>query len=153
VPLWIRLAAGCLIVLVGLTILAMAVLGARGRLRRNSAFGVHTSATMKSERAFEIAHRAAAVPLAAASAVAVLGGVTLLSGPAGALAWVVLAVAVVGGGALAGIGGLVGDRAAVAALNAGVADDPAPEPVAACAGSCAGCDLIEGCRAAVEAQK
>jgi hypothetical protein len=51
----------------------------------------------------------------------------------------VLAISLVGTVVLAGVGGLVGDRAAAAV--------PTPSPFSAtCAGTCAGCDLVAGCR-------
>jgi SdpI/YfhL protein family len=141
VPVSVRLAVGALLALAGIALVTVAVLGARRRLRRNRWAGVRTPATMASETQFVAGNRAAAAPVAAAGAVAVAGGAVLLAGAAGALAWVVLAVSLAGVLVLALAGGVVGDRAAAAT--------PAPAPfAAACAGTCAGCDLVAGCRAA-----
>ena len=134
-----RLVIAALLVLAGLVLLAVAVLGARGRLRRNRWIGVRTAETLASDAAFALANRVAAAPLGAAGAVALVGGVVLLAGPVGAVAVVVLAVSVVGTLVLGAFGGMVGQRAAAALPVA----PPAPAP---CAGVCAGCDLVAGCR-------
>jgi hypothetical protein len=132
-----RLIVGSLLVLVGLLLLAVAVLGARESLPRNRWAGVRTAETLRSDAAFLLANRVAAAPLGAAGAVAVAGGVVTLAGPAGAVSVVVVAVAVVGTVVLGAFGGMVGQRAA--------ATVPDPTPPAACAGVCAGCDLVAGC--------
>lgn len=140
-PLTLRLLIGSLLVLIGAALLVVAVLGARGRLRRNRWVGVRTAATMRSEQAFTGANRVAAAPLGAAGAVAAAGGAVLLAGAGGALGWVVLAVSVVGTVGLAGTGAAAGDRAAATAGSPGSAS-------MACAGACADCDLVAGCGAA-----
>lgn len=124
--------------LVGLVLLTVAVLGARGRLPRNRWVGVRTVETLRSDAAFALAHRVAAAPLGAAGAVALAGGIVTVTGPVGAVSVVVVAVAVVGTLLLAGFGGMVGQRAASTV--------PAPAAAPACAGVCAGCDLVAGCR-------
>jgi hypothetical protein len=139
VPLPLRLILGSLLVLAGVALVAVAVFGARSRLRRNAWVGVRTPATLLSETAFAVANRAAAPPAGAAGAVAIAGGAVLLAGTSGTLGLVVLAVTVVGVLVLAGVAGAVGDRAA-AAVAQPVAGPPA------CGGSCAGCDLVAGCR-------
>lgn len=123
------------LVLAGIVLLAVAVLGARSALRSNRWAGVRTPATMASDAAFTLGNRAAAAPVGAAGAIGVAGGAVLVAGAGGAVFWIVLAVSVVGLLVLAGIGGVVGDRAA-----AWVA---AAAPV-----GCAGCDLVAGCRPA-----
>ena len=80
----------------------------------------------------------AAAPLGAAGIVALLGGVTLVVGGPGPVVWTVLVVATAGMLGLTGIGGALGDRAA-ARVDA---------PASGCAGTCAGCDLVAGCRPA-----
>jgi uncharacterized membrane protein len=137
VPLVPRLIIAVLLVVAGLVLLAVAVLGARGRLRRNRWVGVRTAETLASDAAFALANRVAAAPVGAAGAVALVGGGVLLAGPVGAVSVVVLAVSAVGTLVLGAFGGMVGQRAALAA--------PVPEPVA-CGGVCAGCDLVAGCR-------
>jgi hypothetical protein len=139
VPLTLRLILGAVLVAVGAALVVTAVLGARSRLRRNRWVGIRTAATLATEAAFAAGNRAGAVPAAAAGAVALMGGATLLGGAGGVLGWIVLGISVIGTGVLAGVGGLVGDRAA-----AGVA--PTSPFSAACAGTCAGCDLVAGCR-------
>jgi hypothetical protein len=139
VPVTARLVVGSLLVLAGLALVVVAVLGARSVLRRNRWIGVRTSATLASETQFVAGNRAAALPVGAAGVVAAIGGAVLLAGGAAALEWVVLGVSLLGVVGLTVIGGLVGDRAA--ALT------PVPTPLAAtCGGTCAGCDLVTGCR-------
>jgi SdpI/YfhL protein family len=142
VPLPLRLVLGSLLVLAGVALLAIAVLGLRRRLPRNRWVGVRTAATLRSNAAFAVANQVAAAPLGAAGAVAAAGGVALLAGADGTLAWALLAVSAAGATVLAGVGGVAGDRAASAV-------QPAPLEPSACAGSCAGCDLVAGCRDAV----
>lgn len=137
-PVWLRLVAGSVLVLVGLTLLTVGVLGARSRLRRNRWIGIRTRATLRSEPAFALAHRVGAAPAGAAGVIALVGGATVLAGSdAAALDWVVLGVSSVAALGLAGFAGLVGDRAAGSVTAA---------PIATCAGSCPGCDLVAGCR-------
>lgn len=136
-PLVPRLVVAALLVLVGVALLAVAVLGARGRLPRNRRLGVRTAETLSSDAAFALANKVAAAPVGAAGAVGVAGGAVLAAGPVGAVSVVVLAVTVVGVLVLGAFGGMVGQRAAASL----------PEPVAAaCAGVCAGCELVAGCR-------
>lgn len=135
----LRLVAGVLLVGAGVTLWVVAALGARTRLRRNRFAGVRTPATLSSDAAFERANQVAAAPLAAAAAVAVVGGVAVLFAGPGATGWVVLGLAGLGVLVLGMVGGAAGDRAARAVAAA----EPAP---AACSGTCAGCDLVAGCR-------
>lgn len=135
------LVLGFVLALAGVALLAVAVLGARSRLRRNRWAGVRTHATLRSEEAFTLGNRAAAAPTGAAGAVALAGGAVLLAGAAGTLGWVLFGISTVGLLVLAGIGGVVGDRAAAAV--------PEPAGLPSCAGSCAGCDLVAGCRTAL----
>lgn len=135
----VRLTVAALLALVGAALVVTAVLGARSRLRRNRWVGVRTVATLASETQFVAGNRAAAAPCGAAGAVGLVAAAVLVGGPAaGSVGWVVLGIAVVAVPALTGLGGMVGDRAAAAT--------PAPAPFsAACAGTCAGCDLVAGC--------
>lgn len=138
-PPTLRLILGAVLVAVGAALVVTAVLGARSQLRRNRWVGIRTAATLSSVEAFTVGNRVGGVPVGAAGAVALAGGAALLGGAGGVLGWVVLAISVVGTGVLAGVGGLVGDRAAAAV-------EPPPPFSAACAGTCAGCDLVAGCR-------
>lgn len=137
----LRLVAGALLAGAGLALVALAVLGGRSRLPRNRFAGVRTAATLRSEAAFALANRVAAAPLGAAGAVAIAGGAAALLSASGAAGWLLLTLAAVGTLVLAGLGGAVGDRAAI-----GLAERE-PEP-SACSGTCAGCDLVAGCRPA-----
>jgi hypothetical protein len=136
-----RLVLGCALLLAATVLLTVAVLGARGRLRRNPWAGVRTSRTLASDEAFTVANRVAAAPLGAAGLVALLGGVSLIVGGPAAVVWTVLLVATAGMLGLTGLGGAVGDRAA-ARVEA---------PTSGCAGTCAGCDLVAGCRPVADA--
>jgi SdpI/YfhL protein family len=138
VPTVPRLVLGCALLLAAAALLAVAVLGARGRLRRNPWAGVRTRRTLASDEAFTLANRVAAAPLGAAGAVALVGGAALLAGGPGAVTWTVLVVATAGVLGLVGLGGALCDRAAARM----------PAPASACAGTCAGCDLVAGCRPA-----
>lgn len=135
----LRLVAGALLAGAGVALFAVAVLGARSRLPRNRFAGVRTAATLRSDSAFALGNRVAAVPLGAAGAVAGLGGAAAVLGGPGAAAWIVLAITGAGTLVLAGFGGAMGDRAAVRMA------DREPEP-SGCSGTCAGCDLVAGCR-------
>jgi hypothetical protein len=139
VPSTLRLILGAALVLAGVVLVVVAVLGARSMLRRNRWVGVRTPATLASDAAFDAGNRAGAVPAGAAGAIAAVGGAVLLSGADGVLGWIVLVISLVGTGVLAGVGGLVGDHSAAAV------EPPSPFP-AGCAGTCAGCDLVAGCR-------
>ena len=134
----VRLVLGCAFLLAAAVLLTIAVLGARGRLRRNPWAGVRTRRTMASDEAFAVANRVAAAPLGAAGIVALLGGVTLVVGGPGAVLWTALVVATAGMLGLTGLGGALGERRA-AQVEA---------PVSGCAGACAGCELVAGCRPA-----
>jgi SdpI/YhfL family protein len=136
-----RLVLGCALLLAAAALLAVAVLGARGRLPRNPWAGVHTRRTLASDEAFVLANRVAAAPLGAAGAVAVVGGAVVLAGGPAAVTWTVLVVSTAGLLGLTGVGGALGDRA--------VARMPVPE--SACAGTCTGCDLVAACRSATTA--
>lgn len=139
----LRLVAGALLTGAGIALIVVAVLAGRSLLSRNRFVGVRTAATLRSDTAFALANRVAAAPLGAAGAVGVAGGVAALLAPSAAAAWVVLALAAVGTLVLAGLGGALGDRAAVLLAER----EPAPS---ACSGTCAGCDLVAGCRPASE---
>ena len=135
-PATVPLVLGSLLVLVGLALVVAAVLGARSVLRRNRWVGVRTAATLASETQFVAGNRAAAMPVGAGGAVAAVGGAFLLLDGN----WVIPTISVLGLVGFTVLGGLVGNRAAELT--------PAPAPFAAtCGGACAGCDLIEGCRA------
>ena len=134
----VRLVLGCALLLAAAVLLTVAVLGARGRLRRNPWAGVRTRRTLESDEAFTLANRVAAAPLGAAGIVALLGGITLVVGGPGAVVWTVLVVATAGMLGLTGIGGALGERAAARV----------EVPESGCAGTCAGCDLVAGCRPA-----
>jgi hypothetical protein len=131
-----RLLLGAALLLAAAALLTVAVLGARGRLRRNPVTGVRTRRTLASDDAFVLANRVAAAPLGAAGVVALLGGAVVLAGGPAGLTWTVLVVVTAGMLGLTGLGGALGDRAAARVAA----------PASACAGTCVGCDLVAGCR-------
>jgi hypothetical protein len=135
-----RLVLGCALLLAAVVLIAVAVLGARGRLPRNRWAGVRTRRTLASDDAFALANRVAAAPLGAAGAVALLGGATVLAGGPLGVTLTVLVVATAGMLGFTGLGGALGERAVTRM----------PPPASACAGVCAGCDLVAGCRGAAE---
>jgi len=141
VPPSVRLVLGVLLVVLGAALLTISLLGLRRKLRRNRWAGVRTPASLRSDAAFAVANQVAAAPLGAAGGVAVAGGAALLAGATGVLGWTLLAVSVIAVFVLAGVGGVAGDRAA------GAVPPAAPEP-SVCGGTCAGCDLVAGCRTA-----
>jgi hypothetical protein len=134
----VRVVLGCALLLAAVALLAVAAQGARGRLRRNPWAGVRTRRTLFSDEAFTLANRVAAAPLGAAGVVALLGGAVVLAGGPAAVTWTVLIIATAGMLGLTGLGGALGERAAART----------PAPTAPCAGTCAGCDLVAGCRPA-----
>ncbi|MBV9920396.1 MAG: SdpI family protein [Pseudonocardia sp.] len=140
-PVTVRLVVGSLLVLAGLALIVVAVLGARSVLRRNRWVGVRTAATLSSETQFVAGNRAAAAPVGAAGVVAAVGGTFLLVSGDAVLDGVVLTISLLGVLGLTVVGGLVGDRAA------GLTSEPSPF-AASCGGTCAGCDLVAGCRSA-----
>jgi hypothetical protein len=146
VPLAVRLAIGVLLVVLGAALLTVAVLGLRRKLRRNRWAGVRTSASLRSEAAFAVANQVAAAPLGAAGGVGVVGGGALLAGATGVLGWTLAAVSVIAVFVLTGVGGVAGDRAA------GAVPEPEQAP-SACSGTCAGCELVAGCRPAAATQQ
>ncbi len=140
----LRLVLAAVLVLTGLALVTVAALGARARLPRNRFAGVRTRASLHSGPAFVAANKVAAPLLGAAGAVALVGGAALAAAPRPSPAWVLIVVSVVGTALLAGLGGVLGDRAAAAL----VAETP---PAVTCGGACAGCDLVAGCRTRTDA--
>lgn len=136
-PLLLRIPLGSLLVLVGVALLVIAVLAHRRRLPRNRFAGVRTAATLRSDEAFARGNRAAAPLLAAAGTVGVVTGCAVLAGGPPPAVWTVFALGFLGTVVLTGIGGVVGDRIAVATPGA---------TTAGCAGGCPGCDRAAGCR-------
>ena len=119
-------------------LLTVAVLGARGRLRRNPWAGVRTRRTLESDDAFALANRVAAAPLGAAGVVALLGGVALVVGGPGAVLWTCSRWR------RRGCWGSPGS----AARSASGRRRGSRFTESGCAGTCAGCDLVAGCRPA-----
>jgi hypothetical protein len=103
--------AGSVLVAAGVSVAASGVLGLLGRLGRNRWAGVRTSATLRTERAFEVGNRAAAPAVITAGLTAVMCGALAAASPAAAeAAWVLIGALTMG--ILAVIGGVRGDRAA-----------------------------------------
>jgi uncharacterized membrane protein len=103
--------AAVVLIVAGVLIAAAGVLGRWEKLPRNGLVGVRTAATMRSDRAFRVANRAAGPAIMLAGVTAMIGGAAAVALPsqdaiacilAGALAAAVLAV----------IGAVIGARAA-----------------------------------------
>jgi hypothetical protein len=116
-------------VVLGLLVGFGGFLGFRERLTREGGTGVRTEAALRSEEAFKLANRVAALPTMAGGAIAVLTGLAGLAMPttgglvSAALAGVLAMVLLVMGG------GVLGNRAALTV--------PAPAPAAPA--GCSGC--------------
>jgi uncharacterized membrane protein len=104
------IAPGIILIVAGLALVWVAVAGWRGRLSRDGAIGVRTSATTRSDEAFEVANKAAAPLGVAGGLVMVLGGVLALVVPRHAFG-VPLFSGVLIGLALCIAGAVVGVRA------------------------------------------
>ncbi|MEV0237279.1 SdpI family protein [Nonomuraea sp. NPDC050786] len=111
-----------LLVFTGLAAGVVGCLGLAERLPRNNVAGVRTPSTMRSDRAFRVANKAAGVPTLTGGGVALAGAVAawLLPTEEGALTAVIVAVA--GMLALTILGGVMGVRAVRTA--AGQEPDP-----------------------------
>jgi uncharacterized membrane protein len=96
---------GLVVGVAGVALVTVGVIGARGKLPRNSWVGLRTPATMASDAAFTAANRAAAVPVAIMGGAAVVGAALLVAGIArtvpqvvvtlGSVALTLLAMAIV----------------------------------------------------------
>lgn len=139
VPETARLIVAAVLMAAGAALIVVATLAARSRLPRNRFAGVRTAATLRSDEAFLLANRVAAAPLGAAGVVALAGGTAALVAGPGATSWVLVALTGAGVLGLATVAGALGERAAVALA----AREPEPS---GCSGTCAGCDLVAGCR-------
>lgn len=128
VPLWLRVFAVVLGLLLATPLLVSGVAGMRGSLHRGSRLGVGTPEARRSDAAFELANRAAAVPALVAGGIAAVGGLLCLALPGTATVVTVLVLTVVGALVIATVGNVLGHRAAAAL--------PPPQPVA---GGCSGC--------------
>lgn len=106
-------------------------LGLRGTLSLERGAGVRTAATLRSEEAFRVANRIAAVPTLAGAAVGVVAGVASLFIPATGGVITAAVLGLLGMFALLVGGGLLGHRAA----------EQVPAPVNA-ANPCASCDTL-----------
>src|SRR5699024_467199 len=106
-------------------------LGLRGTLSRARGPGVRTAATLRSEEAFHVANRIAALPTLAGGAVGVLAGAAGLFVPTTGAMLTAALLGLVGMLVLVTAGGLLGNRAAERV--------PAPQPAAS---PCASCDTM-----------
>jgi hypothetical protein len=122
---------------VGLIVATVGVLGFRERLPRNRFAGVRTPATLRDDETFRVGNKVAGLPIAVGGGVGIVGGVVGLA-LTGIAAVVVMVLALLGLGAIAAAGGVLGHRAAEAV--------PAPEPElpAGCKGcQCGGCEIAK----------
>jgi len=128
----VRVVITAVLLLVGTGLLAVGLLGWRGRLPRNRFAGVCTPAALRSDAAFVAANRVAGLPVIVAGAVCAGSGALAL-GASGATLAVIVGIGVVGTVLLVVAGGVLGDRAA-----ATVRPVPIPCGRRACgAGGCA----------------
>lgn len=114
-------------ILAGLLVGLGGYLGWSGRLSRQRAAGVRTSATMRSDEAFVLGNRVAGLPTMAAGVIGIIGGLAALAMPTDAGAVVAAAIGAVGLVGLLAAGGVLGHRVAATV----------PEPPAAGCGGCA----------------
>ena len=120
--------------LIGVAFATIGFLGMRGRLHRNRFFGVRTKATLRDDETFALANKIAAVPNAAAGAIALVAGVAAAVNPA--LSLVIGLVGLVGSIVVAGAGGVLGHRAAEAM------PEQAPAGCGGCACAGGGCGVL-----------
>ena len=118
----------------------VAVLGLRGRLRRNALVGVRTDASMASDESFALANKVAAPTTAAAAVMLLLGAVAAIA-PGGLFGVIAAAVTTAAALVSAAYGGTMGTRAAAAAA-------PAPDEQGGCGHSCISCSLKDACKPA-----
>ncbi|EHR53874.1 hypothetical protein SacmaDRAFT_5760 [Saccharomonospora marina XMU15] len=125
--------------LLGLLVGWGGLLGWRERLSLQRGAGVRTRATLRSDEAFRVANKVAAVPTMAAGAVGVLAAAAGLAMPSALGTVIAAVVGLLGMFVLVAGGGLLGHRAAEAV--------PAPSAPAGCGGcGCGGggCSALAG---------
>lgn len=131
----------CVLVLLGLALLAVGFAGLAGRLPRNRWAGVRTPAAMSCDEAFALANRVAGPAILTSGVLGVLTGAGVL-GLDGSEAVLVGVVGGLGALGLVLAGGVLGGRAAAARVSG-----TAPVgPHARCA-DCTGCELMSSVRA------
>ncbi|MFO7191677.1 MULTISPECIES: SdpI family protein [Thermocrispum] len=106
------------------------LLGWRGKLSRDTGAGLRTAATLRSDEAFAVGNRVAALPTMAAGVVGIASGLAALAMPTDAGAIVAAVIGIVGVVGLVYGGGVMGSRAAAAV--------PEPKPARTGCGGC-GC--------------
>lgn len=124
----LRLSLLTLLVLLGVTYGITGWLGWRGRLARAGRLGVRTASTLRSDDTFRLANRVAGLPMLAAGAVAVIGGLAAFVMPNTVGMTIAAVIGFVGALLIACAGGLAAVRTAAAL--------PPPRPTSA---GCAGC--------------
>jgi hypothetical protein len=127
----VPLAAGLLIAMVGF-------LGMRERLARNRFFGVRTSATLRSDRAFRVGNRVAGRPAMVGGLIGIAGGSAgyLMPGTGGLLTGATIGL--MGMLAVTIAAGVLGHRAAL------VTAEPEPATPAGCGGCACSCGRSVG---------
>ncbi|WP_344423051.1 SdpI family protein [Amycolatopsis minnesotensis] len=116
------------VILAGLVAALGGFAGWREKLARDSAVGVRTAATLRSDEAFRLGNKVAGLPIMAGGAIAVVGGIAGLVMPATSGLLVGALVGLAGLVALVMAGGVLGNKAA----------ETVPAPALAPAG-CSGC--------------
>lgn len=130
------LAVSLLPIVLGILVAWGGYLGLAERLPRSRGAGVRTAATLRSDEAFRLANKAAAMPTVAGGVAGVLVGAASMALP-GTLATILLAaLGLIATVVLVGIGGMLGNRAAERV--------PAPEPAFSPCGGCDGAACLTG---------
>lgn len=134
-PLVMVIVVALVPILGGLLVAWGGYLGWSGRVHRNRYAGVRTPATMRSDEAFAVGNKVAAVPTMAAGAAGVAGGLASLAMPAGMGTIIAATIGVIGLLALVAAGGVLGSRAAAQVPDA----EPAEGDCGGCACGAGGC--------------
>jgi uncharacterized membrane protein len=133
-PAGLRIVLLLVLLALGVPLAVVGALGWRQRLARGGRLGVRTPSAMRSDEAFRLANRVAGLPVLVAGVVAVLGGVAAFGLPDTVASVVAAGIGLVGAVAIAGAGGVAGDRAA------GALPKPVPPQCVGCA--CGGCAAL-----------
>ena len=112
-PLGVSIALGLSQLAAGLLIAWIAVRGWRGKLRRNRALGIRTTATLSSDEAWLRGHRAAGPWMTAAALGSIVPGIIVLFRPENTAGMLVIMVGLAVMVTLVMVGGFVGHSAAV----------------------------------------
>jgi predicted membrane-bound dolichyl-phosphate-mannose-protein mannosyltransferase len=113
-PTALRLLFGLLDIALGLWLVLLSALALRGRLRRNVALGLRTSATLADPEHFTLANRVAGGPWLVAGAIGIVTGALAFLMPTVPAVLTVGILGLLGTVGLTGAGAVLGHRAATA---------------------------------------